>query len=93
MNLLIKELKNNNEDSFVGDILKFVISIILIAFIAFMWKQKNEEELKESTKLEGYSVIQYTKSCIDGKQFINAGRGITINLDMDGKPIPCNSKE
>lgn len=87
------------EDSFVWDIIRFVICVItlslFLAFLGFMWKWKNEafEELKESTKLEGYEVIHYTKSCIDGKQFINSGRGITINLDMDGKPIPCNLKE
>ena len=86
------------EDSFIGDILRFVISIItlflFLAFIGLMWKLKNGafEEMKESMKLEGYEVIRYTKSCIDGKQFINAGRGITINLDMDGKPIPCDLK-
>lgn len=93
-NSLIEEPKNNNEDSFVWDILKFVISIItLLLFLAFMWKWNNESFQEESTKLEGYEVIRYTKSCIDGKQFINGGRGITINLDMDGKPIPCNLKE
>lgn len=93
-NSLIEEPKNNNEDSFVWDILKFVISIItLLIFLAFMWKWNNESFQEESTKLEGYEVIRYTKSCIDGKQFINSGRGITINLDMDGKPIPCNLEE
>lgn len=84
------------EDSFVVAILKLVFSVtILFLFIGFMWEWRNAdfEELEESTKLEGYEVILYTKSCIDGKQFINAGRGITINLDMDGKPISCTLKE
>lgn len=93
-NSLVEEPKNNNEDSFVGNNLKLVISvIILLLFIGFMWKWNNESFQEESTKLEGYEVIRYTKSCIDGKQFINGGRGITINLDMDGKPIPCNLEE
>lgn len=84
------------EDSFVWDILKFAICVITIflffAFLVFMWKLGNAvfEEMKESTKLEGYEVIHYTKSCIDNKQFINYRRGITIDLDMDGKPIRCN---
>lgn len=87
------------EDSFVGDILRFVISVItlllFLAFIGLMWKLKNGafEEMKESTKLEGYEVIQYTKTCIDNKEFILQVKGLTINLDMDGKPIPCNLKE
>lgn len=93
-NSLVEEPKNNNEDSFKGNNLKIVISvIILFLFIGFMWKWNNEVFVEESTKLERYEVIPYTKSCIDGKQFINAGRGITINLDMEGKPIPCNLEE
>lgn len=80
------------ENSFVGNNLKFVISIItLLAFFGLMWKLKNESF--ESTKLEGYVVIQYTKTCIDNKEFILRIKGLTINLDMDGKPIPCNLKE
>ena len=87
------------EDSFVGDILRFVISVIIIflflAFIGLMWKLKNGDsyQLEKSTEMEGYEVIRFTKSCIDGKQFINARRGITINLDMEGKPIACKVKE
>lgn len=93
-NSLVEEPKNNNEDSFVVDNLKLVISIIILfAFTCLMWKWNNETFEEISTKLEGYEVIRYTKSCIDGKQFINGGRGITINLDMDGKPIPCNLEE
>ena len=82
------------EDSFKGNILKLVISVTtLFLFLGFMLKWNNESFQEESTKLERYEVIRYTKSCIDGKQFINSGRGITINLDMDGKPIPCNLEE
>lgn len=87
------------QDSFVGDIIRFVLSVItlllFLAFIGLMWKLKNGafEEMKESTKLEGYEVIQYTKTCIDNKEFILRVKGLTINLDMDGKPIPCNLQE
>ena len=86
------------ENSSIEDILRFVIPFIIIFlflnFLGFMWKVRNEalEKMDKSMEIEGYEVIHYTKSCIDGKQFINAGRGITINLDMDGKPIPCNLK-
>lgn len=87
------------EDSFIGDILKLVICVITLflffALMGFVWKVHNEahEKMNKSMGIEGYEVINYTKSCIDNKQFINSGSGITINLDMDGKPIPCNLKE
>lgn len=82
------------ENSSTGGIIKFIITLfIFLAFIGFMWKWNNETFEGISTKIEGYEVIHYTKSCIDNKQFINVQRGITINLDMDGKPIPCNLKE
>ena len=84
------------EDSFVEDNIGLVIAFIIIfLFVAFvglmMWK--GSEEMKESTKIEGYEVIRYTKTCIDNKEFILRLKGLTINLDMDGKPIPCNLKE
>lgn len=84
------------EDSFVLDAIKFAICIITLflffAFLVFMWKWGNAayEDMNRSTKLEGYEVIHYTKSCIDNKQFIKYRSGITIDLDMNGKPIHCN---
>lgn len=31
----------------------------------------------------------YWRTCIDGKQFIRGLNQLSINLDFDGKPIPC----
>ena len=35
----------------------------------------------------------YVKVCIDGKEFISGYRQISINLDMNGKPIPCGENK
>jgi hypothetical protein len=32
---------------------------------------------------------KYQKICIDGKEFIEGQSILTINLDFNGKPIPC----
>lgn len=31
----------------------------------------------------------YWRVCIDGKEFIEGPLRLSINLDFDGKPIPC----
>lgn len=87
------------DDSFVWDILKLAICVITLFLFFYLmssvWKVHNEalEKMNKSMGIEGYEVIKYTKSCIDNKQFINSGSGITINLDMEGKPIACKVKE
>lgn len=35
----------------------------------------------------------YWKTCIDGKQFIRGYNQLSINLDFNGKPIPCEENE
>ncbi len=34
----------------------------------------------------------YWRVCIDGKEFIEGPLRLSINLDFDGKPIPCEMK-
>ena len=34
----------------------------------------------------------YWRTCIDGKQFIRSLYQLSINLDFNGKPIPCEEK-
>jgi hypothetical protein len=34
----------------------------------------------------------YWRTCIDGKQFISSLDQLSINLDFNGKPIPCEEQ-
>ena len=35
----------------------------------------------------------YWRTCIDGKQFIRSLYQLSINLDFNGKPIPCEENK
>ena len=63
-------------------ILPLLVFLCLLVFFL-------QPETFKSQRTEKYHSVTYTKACIEGKEFILRGRGITTNLDFDGKPIPC----
>jgi len=47
-----------------------------------------EAQYPETNSWSTYWIV-----CIDGKEFIEGAKRLSINLDIDtGKPIPCNVK-
>lgn len=60
---------------------------ILLLILVLLGGCDDENILKDS-----HYGQSYWKTCIDGKQFIRASNQLSIYLDFDGKPIPCEEK-
>lgn len=68
---------------------KLILTAVLVLFAGCDDTQQSQER-----KASGYG---FSVKCMQGKEFIvyfadhgrNGYYGLTINLDMDGKPIPC----
>lgn len=76
---------------------ELVIKIVTISFIAVVIavlfaSLRNPKPLL-SDGFGEYIEIHYQKACINNREFIIHGRGITINLDVDGKPVVCSHKK
>ena len=60
---------------------------ILLILILLLCGCDEKNTLRESTFGE-----TFWKTCIDGKEFIKGNHKLSINLDFDGKPIPCEER-
>lgn len=53
--------------------------------------QSNEPE--KIPAVDANTLGQFSKRCIEGKVIVSWGRASWIDLNMDGKPIPCGGPE
>ena len=76
---------------------ELVIKTVTIGFIAIviviLFASLRNPKPLFSDGFGEYIEINYYKACINNKEFIVYDRGITINLDVDGKPVTCSKKE
>ena len=67
----------------------FIVVVVLCLLMSFF--KKSVQLYSEES--DNYVKIRYKKACINNREFIIHGRGITINFDADGKPIVCSNKK
>ena len=76
---------------------ELVIKIVTISFIAVviavLFASLRNPKPLQSDEFGEYIEISYYKACINNNEFIVHDRGITINLDTDGKPVVCSHKK
>lgn len=68
--------------------ISFTVIVIAVLFVSL----RNPKPLI-SDEFGEYIEIHYQKACINNKEFIVHSRGITINLDTDGKSVVCSHKK
>lgn len=79
-----------------GKILEFTGygCLMLIVVLLICFDRANSER---SEKINGYEQISYKKACVEGKEvlvygsYTKYGRGIALNFDFEGKPVPCEN--
>ena len=77
--------------------MKFIDFIkVLVGLVVLLFLLKSCCECCNSTNTSLQyrdSYVDFWKECIEGKEFIVGHRQLSINLDFDGKPIPCEELE
>lgn len=62
---------------------------ILLILILLLCGCDDKNTLYDKTTIGG----THWRTCIDGKEFIIGCNRLSINLDFDGKPIPCEENK
>lgn len=81
---------NDDDLEYVKSFTVGFIAVTVICLLMSFFKKSVQLYSEES---DNYVKIRYEKACINNKEFIIHGRGITINLDENGKPIVCSKKK
>lgn len=81
-------------DDYSDELVIKTVTISFIAIVIAVWfaSLRNPKPLL-SDEFGEYIEIHYQKACINNREFIIHDRGITINLDADGKPVVCSHKK
>ena len=69
------------------------VGFIVVAVLCLLLSFFKKSVLLYSEESDNYVKIRYEKACINNREFIIHGRGITINLDEDGNPVACLYKK
>ena len=80
-----------NEDFEVVKSVTFVFILVAVLCLLTSFFKKSVQLYSEES--DNYVKIRYEKACINNREFIIYGGGITINLDADGKPVACSYKK
>lgn len=81
---------NDDDLEYVKSFTVGFIAVTVICLLMLFFKKSVQLYSEES---DNYVKIRYEKACINNKEFIIHGRGNTINLDENGKPIVCLKKK
>lgn len=74
----------------------FIVVVGICCGIGYLVYNVDKQNFHSEEK-EGYTNIHYSKTCIEGKEFIYTSgtqyfSGLTMNFNEDGKPILCKEK-